>query len=152
MVDIASMKSECKAELGRFLAELDALKSEKSRLEGEIKIEKLVAQNYAEKTQSVKAVQSESAKKLDKLRGQIKKESQKTTKIQNKLFEQKVVYQWLEANAYVSGESAEEIIQNQQAYLVEAIKKVSYRSHEVHLISFRIKSFLKIKWVKMKFF
>lgn len=121
---MAARKAECNADLQRFLGEVEMLKVEKTRLETEIKKEKLIAANYDESVKKLNDTMSDTTKKLEKLKKQSAKEQEKTLKIQNKLFEQKVVYQWLEANAYVSGESAEEMIQNQQAYLVEAIQKV----------------------------
>jgi len=121
---MASRKAECNSDLQRFLGELENLKSEKNRLEGEIKKEKLIAANYDESVKKLTDTMSETTKKLEKMQKQTRKEDEKTLKIQTKLFEQKVVYQWLEANSYVAGESAEEIMQNQQAYLVEAIQKV----------------------------
>ena len=99
-------------------------KAEKVRLEGEIKKEKLILANYAENKVALEGKLRETTKCFEKLQSQNRKELEKTAKIRNKLFEQKVVYQWLEANALVEGESAEEMIQNQQNYLVEAIEKV----------------------------
>merc|ERR1712131_364094 len=44
--------------------------------------------------------------------------------VRNALLELKTVYQWLEANANITGESAEEIMLNQQEFLLESIRKV----------------------------
>ena len=49
---------------------------------------------------------------------------EKLTNVQQNIFDQKVVYTWLEANADCAGDSAEEIILNQRSYLVNAIKRV----------------------------
>lgn len=53
-----------------------------------------------------------------------KASEEKLTNVQHSIFDQKVVYAWLEANADCAGDSAEEIILNQRSYLVNAIKRV----------------------------
>ena len=103
MSDMDQMKSDCGSELQRVLSELENLRSEKQRLEAEIKKGKLISANYDENLSKLRASKNENAKKLEKLRKQTEKEENKTSKIRNKLFEEKVVYQWLEANALVSG-------------------------------------------------
>ena len=103
MFDMDQMKADCSSELQRVLSELENLRSEKQRLEGEIKKGKLISANYDENLTKLQSSQNENSKKLEKLRKLTEKEENKTLKIRNKLFEEKVVYQWLEANALVSG-------------------------------------------------
>ena len=103
MSDMDQMKSDCGSELQRVLSELENLRSEKQRLEAEIKKGKLISANYDENLSKLRASKNENAKKLEKLRKQTEKEENKTSKIRNKLFEEQIVYQWLEANALVSG-------------------------------------------------
>lgn len=103
MSDMDQMKADCSSELQRVLSELENLRSEKQRLEGEIKKGKLISANYDENLTKLQSSQNENSKKLEKLRKLTEKEENKTLKIRNKLFEEKVVYQWLEANALVSG-------------------------------------------------
>merc|ERR1712235_195066 len=62
--------------------------------------------------------------KFEKSRKQRENAEKKEIDVRNALLELKTVYQWLEANANITGESAEEIMLNQQEFLLESIRKV----------------------------
>ena len=51
-------------------------------------------------------------------------EESQEVNVRNSLLQVKAVYQWLEANGETNGESAEEIMYNQQCFLLQAVNKV----------------------------
>ena len=74
MSDMDQMKADCSSELQRVLSELENLRSEKQRLEGEIKKGKLISANYDENLKKLENSQNENSKKLEKLRKMTEKE------------------------------------------------------------------------------
>lgn len=122
--EMESRKAEHNVELGRFKEELESLKSEHEKMEAEIKKQKLVFSNYQEKLQKCSSQTKEVNKKFEKSRKQRENSEKKEIDVRNALLELKTVYQWLEANANITGESAEEIMLNQQEFLLESIRKV----------------------------
>merc|ERR1712157_240509 len=59
MSDMDQMKADCSSELQRVLSELENLRSEKQRLEGEIKKGKLISANYDENLTKLQTSQNE---------------------------------------------------------------------------------------------
>ena len=135
-----SRKAEQNVELGRFKEELESLKSEHQKMEAEIKKQKLVFSNYQEKLQKCSSQTKEVNKKSEKSRKQRENAEKKEIDVRNALLELKTVYQvmiknapdfvcvkyttlktniqWLEANANITGESAEEIMLNQAGFQI----------------------------------
>ena len=87
------MKSERFEDLKRFKHELEILKNESHKLEGEIKKQKLVANNYQEKLKSCTSGAVEIEKKRNRATKKLKTAEDKELEVRNSLLQLKTVYQ-----------------------------------------------------------
>merc|ERR1711892_835201 len=122
--DIESMKHDRQEDVTRSKVELDQMKGENGRLETEIKKAKLVAANYAAKLKETDQTSGQVTQRVESSKKKLAEAEKKEVNVRNALLELKTVYQWLEANANITGESAEEIMLNQQDFLLQSIRLV----------------------------
>ena len=83
--DIELMKNERQEDLTRSRAELDQLKSENSRLETEVKKQRLVANNYQEKLKETGSLSGSINKKLESSKKKLDEAEKKEIQVRNSL-------------------------------------------------------------------
>ena len=83
--DIELMKNERQEDLTRSRAELDQLKSENSRLETEVKKQRLVANNYQEKLKETGSLSGNVNKKLESSKKKLDEAEKKEIQVRNSL-------------------------------------------------------------------
>jgi len=89
-----------------------------------------VNQNFVQELEELKSSSDSHNERIVSLSEMKNASDEKLTSVQQNIFDQKVVYTWLEANADCAGDSAEEIILNQRSYLVNAIKRIPKQKSE----------------------
>ena len=99
--DIESMKNERQEDLTRSRAELDQLKSENSRLETEVKKQRLVANNYQEKLKETGTQSGSVNKKLESSKKKLNEAEKKEIQVRNSLLGMfEVVLVWKNLKIY----------------------------------------------------
>merc|ERR1712176_51996 len=128
--DINTHEADLKNKIENMLSNNQNMMKEIPKIEADLKKAKLVNQNFVQELEELKSssrFHNDSKASLSEMKNA---SDEKLTSVQQNIFDQKVIYTWLEANADCAGDSAEEIILNQRSYLVNAIKRIPKQKSE----------------------
>lgn len=128
--DINAHEADLKNKTESMLSKNQNMVKEIPKLEADLKKAKLVNQNFVQELEELKSSSRHHKESMASLSEMKNASDEKLTNVQQNIFDQKVVYTWLEANADCAGDSAEEIILNQRSYLVNAIKRIPKQKSE----------------------
>ncbi|CAG5097444.1 Oidioi.mRNA.OKI2018_I69.XSR.g15079.t2.cds [Oikopleura dioica] len=128
--DINAHEADLKEKIENMLSQSQNMLKEQPKIEADLKKAKLVNQNFVQELEELKSASDAHSANISKLSAIKNDSEEKLSNVQQNVFDQKVVYAWLEANADCAGDSAEEIILNQRSYLVNAIKRIPMQQSE----------------------